>query len=330
MANVAMSLSPPTLECEVIQPAAGFGLALSLDLAPHHPTPLILIHDGGGTTFAYHCLSPLGRPVYGIANPRFESGRPWEGGIPEMADTYVAMVRKTVSSPDFPKGPAAATPAKARVILGGWSLGGLLALQMTKLLEGDADVEVVGILMVDTPCPVGWGDAKPPGGKKLASVSSDDEEQPLRETEKLARRAIRAAGEMIGRWELPTWDWDEDRDKPGQVKTHQQHRQHQTEQGAQRSTDGASSSLGGVPRLPQVPPPTLLLKADESSPTRSPDEISPVDLHRDDECLGWDQYHPGFVARVIRLEGNHFDIFSWDRLTATTDKIKDACRLLDP
>ncbi|EGS17514.1 uncharacterized protein CTHT_0068440 [Thermochaetoides thermophila DSM 1495] len=53
------------------------------------PAPLVLVHDGGGTTFCYHFLGYLGRPVYGIDNPHYDSGKAWEGGIPEMAREYL-------------------------------------------------------------------------------------------------------------------------------------------------------------------------------------------------------------------------------------------------
>jgi hypothetical protein len=46
--------------------------------------PLVLIHDGGGTTVSYFYLELLDRAVYAIQNPRFYSGKPWEGGLPEM------------------------------------------------------------------------------------------------------------------------------------------------------------------------------------------------------------------------------------------------------
>ena len=60
--------------------------------------PLFLIHDGGGTTFAYSCLGPLNRTVYGIQNPRFYSGRAWSGGIAEMAKVYANLIRSVVSA----------------------------------------------------------------------------------------------------------------------------------------------------------------------------------------------------------------------------------------
>lgn len=58
--------------------------------------PLILIHDGGGTTFSYHCLKSLHRTVYAIHNPRFYSGRVWAGGITAMAKVYVEMIRSVL------------------------------------------------------------------------------------------------------------------------------------------------------------------------------------------------------------------------------------------
>ncbi|KAM7189111.1 hypothetical protein V8F33_010232, partial [Rhypophila sp. PSN 637] len=54
--------------------------------------PLFLIHDGGGTIFNYFLLGPLGRAVWGIYNPRFESGGRWEGGVSQMASEYLALI----------------------------------------------------------------------------------------------------------------------------------------------------------------------------------------------------------------------------------------------
>lgn len=58
------------------------------------PTRLVLIHDGGGTTFGYHILDPLDRDVYGIHNPHFYTAEPWEGGMDEMARHYIDLLKK--------------------------------------------------------------------------------------------------------------------------------------------------------------------------------------------------------------------------------------------
>ena len=55
--------------------------------------PLFLIHDGSGTAHQYARLSPLGRPVWGIHNPKFATGEKWEGGLLEMATHYADLVR---------------------------------------------------------------------------------------------------------------------------------------------------------------------------------------------------------------------------------------------
>ena len=58
------------------------------------PAPLVLVHDGGGTTFSYHCLEPIGRPTYGIYNAHFEQGGFWEGGVPAIAAHYIGLLAK--------------------------------------------------------------------------------------------------------------------------------------------------------------------------------------------------------------------------------------------
>jgi hypothetical protein len=63
--------------------------------------PLVLIHDGGGTTFGYHCLPSLQRTVYAIHNPHFYSGRPWPGGIPAMARIYIELIRSNIPAGEF-------------------------------------------------------------------------------------------------------------------------------------------------------------------------------------------------------------------------------------
>lgn len=55
-------------------------------------TPLVLIHDGGGTTFGYFCLGSLYRDVWAVHNPHFFTAQPWEGGMDEMARHYIDLI----------------------------------------------------------------------------------------------------------------------------------------------------------------------------------------------------------------------------------------------
>ena len=56
------------------------------------PLPLVLIHDGGGTTFSYFMLGNLRREVWAIHNPRHWTAEPWQGGISEMAAEYIDLI----------------------------------------------------------------------------------------------------------------------------------------------------------------------------------------------------------------------------------------------
>ncbi|KIH91996.1 thioesterase [Sporothrix brasiliensis 5110] len=117
------------------------------DLRQRNAIPLILIHDGSGTIFSYYILDNIDRKLLGIANPRFKSGIPWAGGLREMATIYAGLVASAILS-----GP---------VILGGWSLGGLLALETAHVLsQSYPDVSVAGLVLIDSVYPLppkaGW------------------------------------------------------------------------------------------------------------------------------------------------------------------------------
>ncbi|KAM0429675.1 hypothetical protein ACHAPT_006281 [Fusarium lateritium] len=168
--------------------------------------PVILMHDGGGTTFAYHCLNSLSRSVYGIHNPNFRSGEPFEGGLADLARLYCGFVKEAVKNLEFPKKRNA--EGKVRVILGGWSFGGHLSLEMAKQLEqDDSGVEVIGILMVDTIYPV--------ERSKAAKLTKDGtSEEGKKKNQILADRAMADARRMISEWTPPAWDGDSTGHRP--------------------------------------------------------------------------------------------------------------------
>lgn len=160
-------------------------------------TPVFLIHDGGGTTFAYHCLDPLYRYVYGIANPYFFCGTRFAGGIPEMGRLYAKRIRLAVAQPHFPAKKKA--DGTVDVLLGGWSLGGLLSLEVARLLADDCVVRVVGILMVDSVCPGRPDDYRGP------VAPPDTSEESKTKNQILAQRCMAEARRMVGEWDVPTW-----------------------------------------------------------------------------------------------------------------------------
>ncbi|PHH90638.1 hypothetical protein CDD83_3043 [Cordyceps sp. RAO-2017] len=243
-------------------------------------TPIFLIHDGGGTTFAYHCLDPLHRFVYGIPNPYFFSGSSFAGGLPEMGRLYAKRIRNVVSEVDFPG--RRNTDGSTDVLLGGWSLGGFLSLEVAKVLADDYAVRVVGILMVDSVYPI-----RPQNfGGVIAPLDTSEENKSKNQV--LSQRCMTEARRMLGGWEVPAWQ----------------------------------------SRLARKRPKMVLLRATECVPTKGPG-ISGLDIYRDDTTLGWEQHDEAMFEAVIDVEGHHFDLFSHERISATTVAIQQGLEALE-
>lgn len=174
---------------------------------PRSRVPLFLIHDGGGTTFAYHCLDPLDRPTYGLFNPRYHSGGSFEGGVKGMGRLYAVMIKQTCAKPDFPG--KRNSDGRVDILLGGWSMGGLLSLEVAKVLTGDREVRVIGVLMMESMCPV----RLPSTGRYQESLDHFELEKPNRNLS-LSIRAMQEALRVVRDWEPPIWTGTEPEKRP--------------------------------------------------------------------------------------------------------------------
>lgn len=101
-------------------------------------TPLILIHAISGLALPYLTLGELDRDVYGISAPLFEHGSasPAPRTLTEVAALYIAIVRREIQT----HGP---------YLLGGWSLGGMIAVEMARLLVSQGEI-VSHVIMIDS------------------------------------------------------------------------------------------------------------------------------------------------------------------------------------
>ncbi|HVK68209.1 MAG TPA: amino acid adenylation domain-containing protein [Polyangium sp.] len=95
--------------------------------------PLFLVHPIGGGVACYDALarelSP-DRPVYGIPSPMLHNPAARVGSLGELAAAYVEELRKVA-----PKGP---------YLLGGWSFGGVIAIEMARhLAQSGEEVRLV-------------------------------------------------------------------------------------------------------------------------------------------------------------------------------------------
>ncbi|KAI1184760.1 Alpha/Beta hydrolase protein [Nemania serpens] len=244
------------------------------------PVPLILLHDGGGTTFSYHCLYPIGRTVYGIQNARLDEGGYWESGISGMASHYIELIEKVM-------------PEGGEILLGGWSLGGILSLEIAWQLANRPrsstrpKFTILGMIFIDS---VYTGQLfkirNMPDATAEPIVKSPEElkAMPLREKVDLNMTHARM---MVARWDMPNWEGRED----------------------------------------EIPP-TILMRAKELV---RDDEKAFVDHAREFRLLGWDRYHGArWIRKVVDLDGHHFNIFEDQYLKDVTMKIATAADELDP
>ncbi|CRG90800.1 hypothetical protein PISL3812_07845 [Talaromyces islandicus] len=182
--------------------------------------PLFLIHDGGGTITNYFAFGNLGRDLYGIYNPRFQDGQTWPGGIAEMAKEYAEMVKEM-------------SPSK-KILLGGWSLGGFVALQMAHIFANDPIIKVEGLVMIESIFPRTITTAN-------ISIDKKDINFPLGTPIKTRQRMIKSiieATDMVKSYNLPIW-----------------------------SNGGESDSSMDSIHIPTAPP-TVLLRAKNPVPSR--------------------------------------------------------------
>ncbi|HEV8340935.1 MAG TPA: alpha/beta fold hydrolase, partial [Candidatus Binatia bacterium] len=98
--------------------------------------PLFLVHPAGGHVFPYvHLARYLGpdQPCYGLQARGLEEGEEPQTRIEDMATDYIKALR-TVQ----PKGP---------YLLGGWSMGGLVAFEMAQQLHAQGEgVDLLALL----------------------------------------------------------------------------------------------------------------------------------------------------------------------------------------
>jgi len=103
--------------------------------------PLFLIHPAGGHVFPYvhlaNCLSP-DQPCYGLQARGLEQGQDPHKRIEEMAAHYINAIR-TVQ-------------AEGPYLLGGWSMGGVVAFEMAQQLHAQGQRAAL-LAMLDTRIP---------------------------------------------------------------------------------------------------------------------------------------------------------------------------------
>ena len=101
---------------------------------------LFLLPDGAGSLFSYISLPalPSGVAVYGLDSPFHNNPSDYTLSFEEVASIYIREIRSIQ-----PKGP---------YMLGGWSLGGIHAYEVSRQLIAQGET-ITNLLMIDSPCP---------------------------------------------------------------------------------------------------------------------------------------------------------------------------------
>jgi pimeloyl-ACP methyl ester carboxylesterase len=265
---------------------------------PAAAAPLFLLHDGGGTIFNYFMLGDLDRPVYGIQDPKFGSAEQWEGGMEEMARLYISFIRAAV-----PQGP---------ILLGGWSLGGLTALEIARILAGEATgLQLRGLILIDSPQPEEWANHR----DRFCDADVWVTETTSAKTKQAVDWRMDECDRLLDGWRAPRWQQPRPRggraEPPGSLT--------QRAHGLLRH-----NILGRAPPPPELlvagsPPPVVLLRATDRVPVPAgskPGSLVDVDLHRDSTQLGWDRLEYPLLHAVYDIPGHHFDLFEgYDRVS---------------
>ena len=112
-------------------------------------TPLFLIHAISGLALPYLGLGSLSdesdqvegsRPVYGVSSPIYgHKDYKLPSSLDDVARQYISFIQREIQ----PEGP---------YLLGGWSLGGTIALKMASILESWGE-SVLHVIMIDSPNP---------------------------------------------------------------------------------------------------------------------------------------------------------------------------------
>lgn len=291
--------------------------------------PLVLLHDGGGTIYSYHALGPLHRNVYGISNPKFDAEHQWEGGIPEMANTYANMIRDNVPKGEILLGGRYRYSYSNCISLTlrlGWSFGGLLAIELSKIFDEDDDFSVVGIVLIDTPYP------KESEGYALKGVNIMPDMPGVRPRVRTKiHKSLYKARDMAAQWQLPTWTEGNESESSSASASSVPSLASSTSSDSVRSESSMSSvsSSDEGPAKKGLPPAVLLRASGQVDHTGKPQaqrraSATPlVDRFREDPTLGWKEYDKDFIQVVWDIPGDHFSIFSEPFVSITSSVTPD-------
>ncbi|KAJ7129346.1 Alpha/Beta hydrolase protein [Mycena epipterygia] len=160
--------------------------------------PLILVHDISGSPFAY---LPFGLhptlsqyTIYGISalseSPTSKSQGFEYSSVSAWAEAYASLIESELKEE---------LASYGRVVLGGWSLGGILAAEIARIFaeRSEKNIRVLGLLLIDTYAP--WHPLLRTGPRGLEAGGVEIKSAYFAPTEMIR------IGELLGRTERTAW-----------------------------------------------------------------------------------------------------------------------------
>ncbi|KAL0932754.1 thioesterase domain containing protein [Colletotrichum truncatum] len=246
------------------------------------PPPLFLIHDASGLLTSYFKLGSLARRVYGIWDPKFDADGigGWQS-VHAIAEAYIRLIKRVM--------------LRGEIVLGGWSFGGVLSVQIAHMLTTSGrGLRVSRIVLIDSVyprCP------RPEAQKEPAKLHHAPELPGVsQETREKLMTALMRATCLSDQWDPPRWSMP----RSGLL--------------------GATRSYGVDPS----PPHTVLIKAKDMVPMSEPGEKCPLDRTRFLPQLGWEDMQEGFVEHILETSGNHYSIFDQEHINIITANVRKA------
>jgi pimeloyl-ACP methyl ester carboxylesterase len=191
----------------------------------------------------------------------------------------------------------------------GWSLGGLLALEIASVLSQASALIVVGIVMVDSIFP-----------GALKSRQEDVVPHPLimstfckPEIRMLVANMMKTSAKMVEQWIMPSWTGHATSRRRWNSPLPDSNSSTDSEFMSDNEDNGDLSLTIPPTFGNSVSPPTILLRCEEFVPVPScgrENAISRVDVARERDFLGWEEYEYDIIYAVLKIPGHHFNVFS--------------------
>ncbi|KAF4862254.1 Thioesterase AMT4 [Colletotrichum siamense] len=227
--------------------------------------PLFLIHDASGNIFSYLKLGFLGdaRKVYGISDPHFgHEGGSWLS-VDQLARHYIKLVKKVMLRGD--------------ILLGGWSFGGIVAIQMAHMLAAEGRGLVCsGLILIDT---IYLSPSRSLGSGANSNLAPSMPTNVTPDTRDEILVSLVRCHMLCSSWLPPSWAC---RRVPRAVLI--------------KATD----PISGQPE-----------HLGDRDPTGDRNlGLCRLDAQRHQFDLGWSETQPGLVTAVIDTPGHHYALFS--------------------